>query len=705
MSDIDSSDSSDSTECKKRFYKRNKKTRPTSMPREDVFSSSDEEEMVSKNFHFSTPILDQNDLLQKFNMPSIDSPSPISLFDMDKKTINNQHRQIDFDNITVGSVGLNNDVMDKNVANLNNDVTLRYVADSGTHTIINTLSNNNNDIIASNNNDTVVSNNDNTVGLSNNDILQSSNNDRPTGIQVEIPKTPLGFVQLFVTRELLEFLTIETNRYAYQKRLQKPDLYKNWKKASVEELSKFIGLTILFGVFRLPSLNLHWKKGKAYSSGMVRHCLSRDRYDELNCFFHAYNNNAIFPNTNDRIIKIRTLKEYFINQYQKVYIPKRHLSIDEGMMPHKGQLGFKVYLPDKPHKYGIKVYMLCEADSGFVYNFDIYHGVGNTTSGLVIDLLKNLKNKGYFVFMDNFYNSVKLSQELINAGIHSCGTLRLNRGASKSLQEKAKNLKTGEIVSEKIGNVNIIVWQDKKTVPMITTYHDNHNETIPVIRNSKKVEKGKTKWFKTTVNKPVAVMDYNRHMNGVDKFDQMTQYYTFSRKSSKWTKKMTFYFFQMALFNAFCLYKEYSTDKKKLNLFEFHEMAYEELMNFDDKKWPLSGYEIPHAKDVRIELDDSMDEESESGTMFVSNSESIFISNENVSNSSNGNKRNLEDDIRLDSSLLHNIVLDNKRGRCKVCQKNKIRRDVKYRCESCNVSLCPVNCHAFYHKRVIYWKK
>ena len=87
MSDIDSSDSSDSTECKKRFYKRNKKTRPTSMPREDVFSSSDEEEMVSKNFHFSTPILDQNDLLQKFNMPSIDSPSPISLFDMDKKTI------------------------------------------------------------------------------------------------------------------------------------------------------------------------------------------------------------------------------------------------------------------------------------------------------------------------------------------------------------------------------------------------------------------------------------------------------------------------------------------------------------------------------------------------------------------------------------------------------------------------------------------
>ena len=79
------------------------------------------------------------------------------------------------------------------------------------------------------------------------------------------------------------------------------------------------------------------------------------------------------------------------------------------------------------------------------------------------------------------------------------------------------------------------------------------------------------------------------------------------------------------------------------------------------------GNEIPHAKDVRIELDDSMDEESESGTMFVSNSESIFISNENVSNSSNGNKRNLEDDIRLDSSLLHNIVLDNKRGRCKVC--------------------------------------
>ena len=164
--------------------------------------------------------------------------------------------------------------------------------------------------------------------------------------------------------------------------------------------------------------------------------------------------------------------------------------------------------------------------------------------------------------MDNFYNSVRLSKELLDAGIQSCGTLRLNRGASKSLQAKAKSLKADEIISEKIGNVNIIIWQDKKPVSMITTCHEN--KTVPVKRIIKKNEKGKTKYIDTIVNKQIAIIDYNKYMQGVDHFDQMLKYYKISRRSSKWTKKITLYFIQMAIFNSFCLYNQYSIDKKKV---------------------------------------------------------------------------------------------------------------------------------------------
>ena len=59
-------------------------------------------------------------------------------------------------------------------------------------------------------------------------------------------------------------------------------------------------------------------------------------------------------------------------------------------------------------------------------------------------------------------------------------------------------------------------------------------------------------------------MDYNKNMKGVDHFDQMLKYYSFARKSTKWTKKMTMYLLQMAIHNSFTLYKQYNPYKKPL---------------------------------------------------------------------------------------------------------------------------------------------
>ena len=141
-----------------------------------------------------------------------------------------------------------------------------------------------------------------------------------------------------------------------------------------------------------------------------------------------------------------------------MYIPKKNVSIDEGIMAFKGKLNFKVYQPDKPDKYEIKLYILAESDTGYVYNFELYYGVGKSTKETVHSLMTNLKHKGYNLYMDNFYNSVILSEELLNDGINTCGKLRLNIGTLRSLQKKVKNLKPDEIISEKVGRTNIIIF-------------------------------------------------------------------------------------------------------------------------------------------------------------------------------------------------------------------------------------------------------
>ena len=198
-------------------------------------------------------------------------------------------------------------------------------------------------------------------------------------------------------------------------------------------------------------------------------------------------------------------------------------------------------------------------------------------------------------------------------------------------------------------------------------------------------------------------------MKGVDHFDQMIKYYKFSRKSNKWTKKITLYFFQMAIYNAFSLYKEYSKDKKKLDLLGFHEMLYLELISFDESKWPNSNISIPHAEDINIELDESSDDDDDDESSVRPNTscEQSLFSNDLVNiktPEAADDKEIIEDDIRLDASHLHDIKIAENRLRCEVCRKNNIRKEVKYRCATCNVPLCPIKCHAFYHKKIVYWK-
>ena len=49
--------------------------------------------------------------------------------------------------------------------------------------------------------------------------------------------------------------------------------------------------------------------------------------------------------------------------------------------------------------------------------------------------------------------------------------------------------------------------------------------------------------------KPSIVDDYNKSMNGLDRADQLTVYYTFVRKSRKWWRKVIFWLLEVIIVN------------------------------------------------------------------------------------------------------------------------------------------------------------
>ena len=60
---------------------------------------------------------------------------------------------------------------------------------------------------------------------------------------------------------------------------------------------------------------------------------------------------------------------------------------------------------------------------------------------------------------------------------------------------------------------------------------------------------------RSSQQKPVVVDRYNHSMNGVDRADQFTVYYSFVRRSIKWWRKVFFWLMEVAVVNSYILYR------------------------------------------------------------------------------------------------------------------------------------------------------
>lgn len=152
------------------------------------------------------------------------------------------------------------------------------------------------------------------------------------------------------------------------------------------------------------------------------------------------------------------------------------------MLLYRGRLSFRQYIKNKKHKYGIKFYILTESN-GTILKLQIYTGITNDCGGtghsanVVLHLMKDHFENGHSLYMDNFYNSVTLSRQLLNRGTHCTGTLRMGRKGTPVEVSKAK-LNRGETVQRYGGNVCVGKWKDKRDVLYITTEHENVLEDV-----------------------------------------------------------------------------------------------------------------------------------------------------------------------------------------------------------------------------------
>lgn len=376
-------------------------------------------------------------------------------------------------------------------------------------------------------------------------------------------KTPYQFFSEFINEDILSVIVDQTNLYIVQQNVS------NCPPVNATDIRQFLGIIIFMSVYHYPNVRSYWGK---YGFDYIQQTMTVNRFEKIRSVLHFNDNTQHKPvghPNHDRHHKIRPLMDHLNKLFVSVAPFDQRLSLDEQMCATKVAHFMKQYLPNKPHKWGFKLFVLCSL-SGYAYNFEIYSGkqdvsnlagepdvgvVGNT----VIRLCRSIpRNMNHILYFDNFYTSVPILHYLWTQGIYALGTIQRNRlGKNCKLPSVKEMMKDSiargtyeELVADYEGlDISVTCWKDNKIVTLASTYVGSEPaETIN--RYDKKQKK------QITIACPRIVKDYNAHMGGVDLMDSFLGRYRIRIKSRKWYIRIFYHLIDMTVINSWVLYKK-----------------------------------------------------------------------------------------------------------------------------------------------------
>ncbi|XP_065842633.1 piggyBac transposable element-derived protein 4-like [Oscarella lobularis] len=195
-------------------------------------------------------------------------------------------------------------------------------------------------------------------------------------------------------------------------------------------MKAFLGLIIFMGILRFPSLTDYWQTFGQYLKNNLSPIFPKTKFKQISRFLHVSNITTELPRRApgyDKLQKIRPLIEHCTLKFKRNFNLSKCITVDEAMI-FKGRWSIKQYMKDKPHKWGVKLFVLADAETGYVWNFFIYTGkstaendgpsVGICTRA-VLDLVKECHHKGHVLYTDNYYTSPDLFMTLYSYDIYA----------------------------------------------------------------------------------------------------------------------------------------------------------------------------------------------------------------------------------------------------------------------------------------------
>ena len=248
---------------------------------------------------------------------------------------------------------------------------------------------------------------------------------------------------IFVTPEMLQEILIHTNSKIRQRQIKSAANNSNGNASSymqettLRELKAFIGLLYLAGLIKSNCQNLKdlWRTDGT-GVDIFRTTMSLQRFKFIQNAVR-FDDKATREKRKqiDNMAAFRSIFDQFVQRCQNVYSPSEFLTIDEMLLAFRGRCLFRVYIPNKPAKYSLKILALVDAKSFYVLNLEVYAGkqpsgpyaVSNKPFEVVERLIQLVSGSHRNVTFDNWFTGYELMLHLLKEHRLTVGTVTKNK--------------------------------------------------------------------------------------------------------------------------------------------------------------------------------------------------------------------------------------------------------------------------------------
>lgn len=139
--------------------------------------------------------------------------------------------------------------------------------------------------------------------------------------------------------------------------------------------------------------------------------------------------------------------ENILQKLRNFFNPFQKLVVDESLMLFKGRLKFKLYIPSKRHRFGVKMFILCDCETTIVLDLCIYSAsdidipkddhLGMSGAAVKVLMVQYL-GRGHILYTDNWYNSPALAKFLTDHSTGAVGTVKNRKNKHATVSGKQK---------------------------------------------------------------------------------------------------------------------------------------------------------------------------------------------------------------------------------------------------------------------------